>query len=320
MPPPASPLYLFYGTQVDAILRARDSTLDRLLDRESRYENLTEFVPTGRKSTVELAEILPEIASDLTTSSFLPGAAKVVVVTNPAELYGASATRKPPARKKKAPARSKRAAPPNSTDEGQARDPFDWFERELPRTGNHVILLAFEDESAGREVNEKGELLQRISRLGVSQRFRERNKAFFRIEDAILQRNAAECISVSRLLWGSGKGEQSVYASVVRSLRFMIQTAIARDRRVGDDAEARALFFPQRAQFSILRQADFVRGKHLNSPPAYRTTALIAAYERLLDVYRAQRPRPGELFVPDSQLLFERAMMELFASPPPPRR
>ena len=44
---------------------------------------------------------------------------------------------------------------------------------ELPETGNHLILLALEDESAGRTINDKkpSKLFEAINRIGVTRRF-----------------------------------------------------------------------------------------------------------------------------------------------------
>jgi hypothetical protein len=39
----------------------------------------------------------------------------------------------------------------------------------------------------------------------------------------------------------------------------------------------------------------------------------------VLGVYRALRPRPGDVYVPDARLLLEKALLKLFASPRPGR-
>lgn len=310
-PFPEVPIYLFAGNQVDAILRARDEVLDMLLDRETRAENLTEFSPTSNKFGLELAKLLPEIAADLSTMSFIPGAQKVAVVSNPVELYGSAGRSAPRKKKKKASARKTKA--PKATPK---RDPLDWIAEGLPATGNHIILLAFEDEAAGREVNDRHPLVQTIGRVGHFQFFRDK-KAFWRIEDALLRRDASGCLEAVRDLWKPGKGDQTVYSAIVRSMRFMLQAKIARERGAMNDEAKQALYFPSRSQFSLMKASEFVRKKYVNRPIPYRTPALIEAYEGMLGVYKALRPRPGDLYVPDAQAMLERTLVKLFESEPP---
>ncbi|MCH8334034.1 hypothetical protein IIC65_08880 [Candidatus Sumerlaeota bacterium] len=315
---PNLPIYLFYGNQVDAILASRDRTLDSLLGKENRNQNLTEYGPSGSRRNVEFFKVLPEIAADLAMTSFVPGADKVAVVTNPDELYsrggGGSGTRSRP---KRAPKRSTRSAAKKTGVKKTAAataGAMKWLETTLPQTSNHIILVALEDEAAGHEINEKHPLFQLIARIGTTHRFRD-TKAFFRIEDALLQRRPADCLKAVRDLWKPGKGDQAVYSAIVRTLRFMLQANIARDRGAAGDPAKLELYFPARAQFNLFKTGDFVRGKYTRRRIPYRTTALLQAYERMLEVYRALRPRPGDLFVPDARALLERIIFELFASP-----
>lgn len=309
---PQVPVYLLYGNRVDAIQGVRDRLLEDLLDPEARNENLTEFSSSGNRFGVELEKLLPEIAGDLDTMSFIPGAKKVVVVTNPVEVYGSGgrARRKSPAKKS---ARGKTAAK-KATAKSSEPAYMEWMRTALPETGNHLILLCYEDEADGREVNEKHPLVQLIARVGHCQAFRD-TKAFFRIESALIERNSAACLVAVRDLWKTGKGDMAVYSSIIRCLRFMLQAAIGRERRVGGDSAKRALYFPARAQFSLYKSSDWMQRKYTSRPAAYGVVALLACYERMLEVYEALRPRPDALFVPDARRLLEQVLMELFASP-----
>lgn len=315
---PQVPIYLFYGNRTDEILRARDEVLDMLIEKEARFESLTEYQAQGQSYGIELNKVLPDIAGDLSTLSFIPGAQKVVVVTNPMELYAAGAARpRKKKAKKKSTAKSKaRAAPEKPKSDGQ--EYLRWIQDELKETGNHLILIALEDESAGREVNDRHPIFQTIGRMGHFQKFRD-TKAFWRIEDSLIGRDPKNCLEAIQDLWKPGKGDSNVYGAVVRCLRFMLQANIGRERNAVRDAEKLALYFPSRAQFSLFRAGDFVQRKYTARPLPYRTGALLEAYEEVLEVYKALRPRPGETYVPDARLLLEKALLKLFVSPRPPR-
>lgn len=315
---PKVPVYLFYGNRTGEILKARDEVLDMLIDREARFEGLTEYQSQGQAYGVEMNKLLPDIAGDLSTLSFIPGAQKVVVVTNPLELYTAGAARPRKAKpKKKSTAKSRtKAAPPKPKSDGE--EYLRWIEKDLKETGNHLILIAHEDESAGREVNDRHPIFQTIGRMGHFQKFRD-TKAFWRIEDSLIARDAKNCLSAIEDLWKPGKGDSNVYGAVVRCLRFMLQANIGRERNVGNDATKLALYFPSRAQFSLYRAGDFVQRKYTARALPYRTGSLLEAYEEVLEVYKALRPRPGETYVADARLLLEKALLKLFASPRPPR-
>jgi len=226
---PKVPIYLFYGNRTEEILRARDQVLDMLIEKESRFESLTEYQAQGQSYGIELNKILSDIAGDLSTLSFIPGAQKVVVVTNPMELYsaGAARPRKKKAKKKSASKGRTKAKPEKPKSDGQ--EYLRWIQDELKETGNHLILIALEDEGAGREVNDRHPIFQTIGRMGHFQKFRD-TKAFWRIEDSLIGRNPQACLAAIQDLWKPGKGDSNVYGAVVRCLRFMLQANIGAQR------------------------------------------------------------------------------------------
>ncbi|MCL5270331.1 MAG: hypothetical protein M1457_07240 [bacterium] len=300
---PKAPIYLVYGNQVEPILKMRDAILDAVMEKEGRNENLTEYYSTGVQDRVQLMALMDEIAGDLSTMSFIPEAGKCAVVTNPAEVFAPAAARGGRKGKDKEPA---------------SEDPMlAWIERELPATGHTMLLLAFEDEAAGREVNPNAPLFQLIQRIGWTRRFGD-TKAFFRIEDAIVARNPAACVQAVRDLWGNGKGDTPVYNSVARCLRFLLEANIARERRTAADPAAQALYFPADPGRNLFKAHEAVRRKYLGRP-VYRTGELLRAYEGLLDVYRAMRPRPDDVYVADARGLLEQILMRLLTSLPPRR-
>lgn len=306
---PTVPIYLFYGNQADAVLKARDAVLDAVLPPAERNENLTEYYPTAAGDKVTLAALIDEIAGDMATVSFIPGACKCAVVTNPAELFGGGG-----GGAKKPKGKTKGKAKADGATKARQRMIY-WIENELPQTHDHLILLAFEDESSMREVNQKSPLYQSIQKVGYLRGFRD-TKAFFRIEDAILARRPGECVAALRNLWKPGKGDSSVYGCVVRCLRYILQANIARERGAMRDAERQAEFFPTDPRRNLFKASPNVRRKY-TSRAIYRTVDVLEAYDRLLDVYRALRPRPGDVYVPDARGLLEQTLLKLLTAPRP---
>jgi DNA polymerase III delta subunit len=288
---PNSPVYLFYGNRTDRVTEARDQVLSTRLPAEFRNENLTDYFPT-KGETIKLADVFGRIAGDLETMSFIAEATKAVVVTNPAELYSG---------------RGRRKKTDKSVDERIAQ----WIERVLPGTGHFLMLLAYEDESAGREVDErsKGPLLAAIRKVGYMQKFSD-TKAAFRITDAMLARDLDGCLWAVRDLWAPKGGDNAVYSAVVRTLRLLMEANIVRERRLAKQPELAARLLPADTQRNILKAHPMVRGKHINAQP-YRTADLLVAYEAMLGVYRAMRPRPYDLYVPDAQGLLEQVLTQL---------
>ena len=148
-PYPRRPLYLFYGTQVEALQKARDAVVAMVLPGEGRDENLTEYYPASMQAKLPLAQVYDEIAGDLATISLIPDAPKCVIVTNPAELFGSAR-------------RGGEETEGGAKGAKRAEAVMAWLERELPATGHTLLLLAFEDEAAQLEVNEKSPLFQLV--------------------------------------------------------------------------------------------------------------------------------------------------------------
>lgn len=329
MPPPRSksdfpkvPVYLFYGDQVEEILAARDRLLDQLLAPELRHEYMTEHTP-GRSHNLLLEEILGDISADLTTVSFLSDAPKVVIVTNPQEIYAPDEWRKPAKPKAKAKAKAKSKTPAAGAGAGEAAsDPIArWFSKVLPGTGNHIVLQAFEDEAGGEMVDDQHphELMQVIMRIGHTARFRSGQPLMFRIEEALLRRDLNGLLRIVRGAWKPNGPDQKIHGAALRSLRYLIQANIAREKRgAGASAESVAAFFSDSPQSNLMKAHEFVQKKYMLYP-IYRTKDLLRAYEGMMDVYNAMRPRPGDLYVPDAGMLIERTLTELLVSEPPRR-
>ncbi|MBI1784151.1 hypothetical protein HYR69_03325 [Candidatus Sumerlaeota bacterium] len=226
------PIYFFYGTQTEEIMRASDNAVREILGETSRDENLTIYTPPGNQKTVEFANILSELNADLATMSLVAENEKVAIVYNPAEVFSESGARaRRPAKPKKG--RTAKAESPNAgaSDEPAIPPYLTWIEKRLPETGNHLIILAFEDEADGREVPKEHPILQIAGRMGLTAAFREKDKLIFKIEDSIRGRDALGCIAQIRELWKPGRSDMNIYTGVVRCIRFMLQAGIVRDRR-----------------------------------------------------------------------------------------
>lgn len=302
---PKVPIYLFYGNQTEKITAARDQVLADRVPPEMRDENLSEYYPTQSGDTLKLADLYDEIAGDLELMSFFPDVAKCAVVTNPVEIFSSTGGRGGRGRGKKT--------------EGAADRLVAWIEQVLPTTTNFMIILAFEDEASGREINPKSAtaLFQAVQKVGYLQGFSDQ-RAAYRIEDAIAGRDLDRLLTAVDDLWKAGKGDQGVYTAIVRALRFHMQANIGRERRLAGDAELRGKLMPDDPSRNLFKAHEFVQKKYAR--PAYRTADLIKAYDRMLGVYRALRPRPGDLYVPDARGLLQQAMTELMTSRPPALR
>lgn len=299
-----APVYLFVGNDVPALMRARDEVVALFLNEETRNENLTEHVSGGRDYGVYMEAVIPEIASEFSTLSMLAESDRVAVIYNPMELFG-GAEKKPGGGGK----RGKGAAKAKSGEGGGGY--LGWIERDLPETQGHIVLIAIEDEADGREVSDRHPLFQLCARMGETRRFSD-NKAFFRIEDALLRGDAPACLAAVRDLWKPGKGDMSVYNSLVRSLRYMLQAQVMNLNGRGPRLAESGLF-PESPQAALPRAHTVVQGKYKNAPRRYEIADLLACYERLMGVYQALRPAPGDVHVPDALGLTERALAELMA-------
>lgn len=303
---PKVPIYLFYGNQTERITAARDQVLADRVPAEMRDENLTEYYPSTNSDTLKFADLFDEIAGDMETMSFFPDTAKCAIVTNPVEIFTSTGGRAAGKRGKK-----------GSAETGDRM--LAWIEQTLPTTSNFIVVLAFEDEAGGREINVKAgtPLFQSIQKIGYTQGFSD-TRAAFRIQDAIVARDLDMLLGAIDDLWKAGKGDQFVYDNVVKALRFQMQANIGRERRLAGDADLRARLMPDDAQRNLFKAHEFVHRKYARA--MYRTADLIKAYQKLVEVYRALRPRPGDLYVADARGLLQQTMAELLASKPPAQR
>ena len=299
-----TPVFLFYGNHTEKILKARDEILEIYLPRDNRHENLTEYYPT-KDPTVPMAPRLDEIAGDLEMMSFLPEAVKFVIFNNPGELFA-------PKRRGRSRANKPRGEPggPSPGEKIAA-----WVRGSLPATGHKLILLAVEDESTGREVDEKSPIYRAVQEIGYLKRFRTVHT--FKIEDALIARDITPLILNIRELWGSGGGDLKVYHCVLRCLRFLMQSNLDREPSISGNVAMRELIQPRNRQFCLKLAHERVRDKY--RLPVYRTLHLIEAYHSLLEAYQAMRPGQDARFVPDARELMESLLVRLLRSAPPVR-
>lgn len=303
---PKVPIYLFYGNQTERITAARDEVLSARVPADMRDENLTEYYPSTSGDTLKFADLFDEIAGDMEMMSFFPDAAKCAVVTNPVEIFTSTGGRAAGRRGKK-------------TSEEKGDRLLAWIEQVLPSTTNFIVVLAFEDEAGGREINVKSgtPLFQSIQKVGYTQGFSDQ-RAAFRIQDAIIGRDLDMLLGAIDDLWKAGKGDQFVYDNVAKALRFQMQANIGRERRLSGDADLRAKLMPEDPQRNLFKAHEFVQRKYARA--AYRTLDLIKAYQKMVEVYRALRPRPGDLYVADARGLLQQTMVELLGSKPPTQK
>ncbi len=239
--------------------------------------------------------------SDLSTISFIADHPKIHIVNNPKEIY--------------------KAAPKDKNKAETAMVEF--VLRELPATSNAIVIIGFEDEANGEVVDLKRgvtPLLTAIQKIGVIQSFREnREAAVFTIQDAIMRGDIPQTLSTMRKLWKSDRGQSEVYRITTSTLRYLIQVSLVQDskRHKKEDLEK---LFPNDKQSNLLKAHAFTQKQLLERPCRYRLVDLIRAHERMLEVYRAMRPRPTDLYVPDAQIMTEQIILELMNAPRPRQR
>ncbi len=301
---PIKPLYLFFGNQHEAVLKARDEVVEQLVPREFRDSNLSNYYATGNSPKISLAGVIDEIAGDLATLSFFPGASKAVIVTNPDEVFTAETN-------------GENDQTAGKKRRGKPEFLLKWLEQELPQTGNHLILLALEEEGTNRGVNDRqpNALFKLAQKIGHVRFFRDK-PALFKIEDALLQRDLNTLLAAVRDLWSS-KTDQIIFNKICSVLRFSMQANIARERKLSTTEAAANALFPTQAQGNLFKAHWIVQKKY--EIPLFRTADLIKAHQQLLEVYRAMRPRPGDIYVPDSLGLLEHSLRELISAPGPRR-
>lgn len=314
-----NPLYLIYGDNVSAMQDARDNILASLLPPEERNENLTEYIGTGNKFGISFEDILGDINADLSTMSLLADTKKVVVVTDPIEIFASEfKARRKPAKPKKAKPKSKTG----DAEDANAEPPYvRWLKQTLPKTGNHLIIIANTDEAEDRDISDTNPLFQAITQAhGELMRFQSgTSKAIYRIEDAIVMRQPDQFFKEIEELW-TDKTNMNIYNQVTRAMRFMIQAGILRDPRVAGDIEKQSVLLPASARTNLTKLHAFPQQKYTRNVGRYRMVDLIKAYQELIEVYLALRPRPGVIYVQDARLALDRVMATLFASPQPGRR
>jgi hypothetical protein len=172
-------LYLIHGNDETGVNDARYDLVTGLLSPEERDAGLQEVRGAGT-TKLTLDRSYNEIISELGTSSFIPGAKRVVVIYDLKEFYDAS-TR--PSKAKADPPKKKAAAVETIP---RADALANWLRESLNGTENIAIFVCLESDEKGKSIAQDGPLYKLIREQGTIIEKREKPLQY-ELEDRILQ-------------------------------------------------------------------------------------------------------------------------------------
>jgi hypothetical protein len=310
---PSSRLFLIHGTDEARIAQARRELLGKLLAPEERDQNFTELAPSGNRP-LSLAQVANSIIDELSTPTFFPDQKRVVLVSQPQEIFGASGRSKSSTTKaKKADAKSvKPAAPAGATGEERL---VAWLDREFPALRSILIFEALEDEDKRRKVDSKSPLAAYLTQRAVVLRFYDPpvRQAF---EEALLRGDAVQAIATFRE-WLGPDTRFAILSCIVDTVRCLIQAAMVVQYRRGAAASRLGGRTPESFLPSGWRN---LAGKYPNVRSRYEAAAerfplarLIESAEELADLNDAFFPPRNDTFVRDLPTAVESFILRLCA-------
>lgn len=303
-------IYLIASSDARWVAHQRGGLVNDLVPSQMRDENLLEILGSGN-TPLKLDDVLPQILGELAMIPFLPDSRRVVVVHDLADFFAGgqrSLSAAKTAKKKKADKTPARLS---------AAEVFIAFaEKDLPATENVVIFSTFIDQSRGQYLDEKNELYLFIgkSRLGEVLRppYREIDPVF-KMSDALLERNAPECLRHFRGIYREDMRAR-LFHELLRNVRFLLQAKVIEKVEGGGKSATRiAGYLPDDKRLNLLMQKDFVQNKIRRGAGRFQMRELMRAMERLLEINRFLYPSQSDPYVPDVKLLFETFILEFCA-------
>jgi len=303
---PETPLvHLIHGTDEVRLRQERTRLVAELLPAEHRAENLTEIEPPTNRA-LSLSQIIGDLTSELATPSFFPEVRRIVVVEQLADLIGS-----PSGEGTKASGAGRRK--PRKASEGvDAVAAFCRFlERELPQTGNVLIISVIEEPDKRRRIRTNSPLYQTIQTLGRIVQFNE-PPVIFRFLDAFSTRDLATALRALPDLLEGEDGVQSVFRMLTRQVRFLIQAKLL--ERAGGSKEEAAQFaerhFPPEKGLNLMREHSFVADKTRRAAARWSLGELNALLPRLERLIKIVYPSSADTYVPDPETELECFVLE----------
>lgn len=308
-------IHLIYSSDARFVTREREETINALLPRDLRDENLVEIISTSNKYTVDLQDTLPQILSELGTISLLPDNRRVVVVHNLSDLYRRSSQKKASRKKSKK----------GSLEEPSKKEPLEilqiFMEKDLPQTENALILCAQIDYARQMEVNEKSPLFEFLKKLPICQVHyspqKEVNPVFL-MGEAFIARDAVSCLRHFQSI-NNKDMHFRIFSELLRNVRFLLQAKLLShlEKKNLSRSTISMLYLPNDAKQSLYEQKDFVQKKYQQAMNAFTLRELMRASERLLCLNQYIIPGRNAAYVPDMALLIQTFILEFCSGAQP---
>lgn len=287
-------VHLLHGEDEVALGRARTELIEQLVAEEMRAENVTEIAPRPNQA-LRLKSCLADILDELSTASFFPEHRRVVVVHDLQEL----------------------CAKPTKEVEPLVERLAQFLRRDLPEVGNAVVFVVPEEADRWKRVQKTGVLFKTIAEIGSVREFGVENLNFA-FQDALLARNAGECLRIlDRRLEQARSADQlgvlrALFSEVVRLTRLLIEAKIlARSKETPQE------LFPDDKRLNLLLQHQFVQKKVRAAAASFRVPALVSLREELARANRHFAPSLEDAYVADQRLLLEHFILRLCAQESP---
>jgi len=304
-------IHLIYSSDARFVTREREETINALLPRDLRDENLVEIISTTNKYTVELQDILPQLLSELGTISLLPDNRRVVVVHNLADLYRRGFQKKS----------SKKRSRKSSPEELSKKEPLEilqiFMEKDLPQTENAVIFCAQIDYARQMEVDEKNALIDFLKKSPYCQVHYSPQKEIsplFLMGEALIARNAVSCLRHFQSI-NSKDMHFRIFSELLRNVRFLLQAKLLShlEKKNLSRSTISMLYLPNDTKQSLYEQKEFVQKKYQQAMNAFTLRELMRASERLLYLNQYVIPGKNAAYVPDMALLMQTFIIEFCA-------
>jgi len=313
--PPDQRVFLLMGTDTARMSDARRELLRRLLSSADRDQLLTEIGPTPNKP-LTLAQAAAQVVDELGTPPFFPDQRRVVLLSQPQELFKPGKA-KPSKAKKKAPAKPAKSVDADGSggNAGEARL-LAFLERDFPQLRSVLVVEALEDDDKRRKVSEDSPLGAYLMRKAVVLRFNSAPLRFA-LEEALMRRDGAAAIAAYRE-WVGADSRFAILGLIADSVRCMTQAAIV-DHLTRRPADAARLgnrrpmdLFPNDWR-NLPGKFDRQRQRLMEAGQRYGLARLTEALEQLPDLNDSFFPPRDALFVRDLDAAVESFLLRLCA-------
>jgi hypothetical protein len=298
-------VYLIHDSDELRVRQERTRLVAELLPAEHRAANLTEIEPPTNR-TLSLSLIMGDLTAELATPSFFPEVRRVVVVEQLADLIGS-----PSGEGAKASGAGRRKPKKASEDADPITAFCRFLERDLPLTGNILIISIIEEPDKRRRIRTNSPLYQAIQSLGRVLQFNE-PPVIFHFLDAFATRDLATALRVLPDLLEGEDGVASVFRMLTRQVRFLIQAKLL--ERAGGSKEEAAQFaeqhFPPEKGLNLMLEHIFVTDKTRRAAARWTLGELNALLPRLEQLIKIVYPSSADTYVPDPEMELERFILD----------